>query len=157
MAKKAKRKVRRQTKKSNRTSVKQNVFQKVIVKVGSENKKKPSRHNFYLLLLVIAIFLSFIVYYFNFFQQQPQANEPTSQNQVTPTEKGTTPINVPGGGCTKDSQCFITFCKDQTEDCVNTTQLSSYSKNCKTYSDWVIEKQDTSRCACVQNACTMIK
>lgn len=119
--------------------------------------KKTNRHNFYLLLFVLVIFLSFIVYYFNFFQQQPQANGPTSQNQVTPTQQGTTPINVPGGGCTKDSQCFITFCKDQTEDCINTTQLSSYSKNCKTYSDWVIEKQDISRCACVQNACTMIK
>jgi flagellar basal body-associated protein FliL len=118
--------------------------------------KKTNRHNFYLLLLVLVIFLSFIVYYFNFFQQ-PQANEPTSQNQVAPTQQVTTPINVPGGGCTKDSQCFITFCKDQTEDCVNTSQLSYYSKNCKTYSDWVIEKQDTSRCACFQNACTMIK
>jgi len=156
VARKAKRKVRRQAKKSNRTSVKQNVFQKVIVKVGSENKKKPSRHNFYLLLLVVAIFLSFVVYYFNFFQQ-PQNNEPTPQNQVTPTQQVTTPINVPGGSCNKDSQCFMTFCKDQTEDCVNTTQLSSYSKNCKTYSDWVVEKQDTSRCSCVQNACTMIK
>jgi hypothetical protein len=118
--------------------------------------KKTNRHNLYLLLIVIAIFLSFIIYYFNFFKQQTQANGPTSQNQVTPTQQVTNPINVPGGGCTKDSQCFMTFCKDQTEDCVNITQLSSYSKNCKTYSDWVVEnKQDYSRCACVQNACTM--
>lgn len=119
--------------------------------------KKTNRHNFYLLLFVIAILLFFIIYYFNFFQQPQNNIPPTTQNQATTTGQTPTQTNVVGGSCSKNSECFITFCKDQKEDCINTTQLSSYGKSCKTYSDWVIEKQDTSRCSCVQNACTMIK
>lgn len=121
--------------------------------------KKTNRHNFYLLVFVLVIFLAFIVYYFNFFHQQPQVNEPAQQNQVTPTQQVTTPINVPGGSCTKDSQCFIAYCKGQTKDCINVTQTATYANDkCRTYSDFVLEnKQDYSVCACVQYACTIIK
>lgn len=67
-----------------------------------------------------------------------------------------TPQTVQTGGlCKRDTECFITSCKDQIESCVNTTQLTFYSKNCKTYSDWIVGKQDISRCNCIQNTCIM--
>lgn len=59
--------------------------------------------------------------------------------------------------CQISSQCFITYCKGQEKRCVNTTTFSDYSKNCMSYSDWVVETQDTSECACVSNVCKMLK
>jgi hypothetical protein len=106
---------------------------------------------------LIAVVL-IVIYYFSTNQgtqpyvnsgESPGVSPPSSPNQPTqPTVKG--------GGCTKDSECFITYCKGQTKYCVNTSQYINYYKNCKTYSDWIVEnKQDASSCGCVQNACTL--
>lgn len=116
-------------------------------KKKTEKKKSIS---IYLVVAVIAIIIILAVIAFNLntsSEIQNIGNEiPTSANPGTVQT---------GGFCKIDSECFITSCKGQTESCVNTTQLTFYSRNCNTYSDWIIGKQDVSRCSCIQNACIM--
>ena len=153
LAKKAKRKVRRQIKKSNRTSVKQNVFQKVIVKVGSENKKV--NYSLYIAFFVVLAFVLVVVYIAGNLRS-PTYGGTSNENQTTNNPQTETRTSI-GGFCKKDSECFINYCKGQSKDCINSTQMATYSVNCKSYSDWVVENtQDPSVCACSQNYCTML-
>ena len=121
-------------------------------------QKKTNRHNLYLGIVALIIVISLFVYYFNFIQGQ-QYYYDNEQKEIP----GTTTITeeqrkmTTGGFCKKNSECFLTYCKGKTENCINTTQLSVYSRNCKSYSDWVLEEQDFSRCACVQNACALLE
>ena len=133
-------------KKAKKTSEK-----KVIKKL---EKKKINKYNIYLGTFVLIIILMIIIYYSSFIQISKEL-EGYQENQIPMI---TTPSQiVVGGFCKRDSECFITTCKDsQIKDCVNTTQLTDYNKNCKTYSDWIVEKQDPSKCACIQNSCKMV-
>ncbi len=123
---------------------------KVIKKL---EKKKINKYNIYLGTFVLIIILMIIVYYSSFIQiiKEPEIFQETQTLTIT------TPSEIVGGFCKRDSECFITQCKDNEKDCVNTTQLTDYSKNCKTYSDWIVGTQNISKCACIQNSCTMIK
>lgn len=59
-----------------------------------------------------------------------------------------------GGACVKDSECFTVSCKSGgVSNCVNTEQMENYHKSCKGWWDVAIEKQDISRCSCIQNYC----
>lgn len=122
-------------------------------KVKKIEKEKVNKHTVFLGTFVLIIILFLIAFYSSFIQISKESE--TYKETQTPT---TIPgyETVSGGICERDSQCFITYCRGNPEDCVNTTQLSDYSKNCKTYSDWIVEKQDPSKCACIQNFCKMI-
>jgi len=115
-----------------------------------KTKKKKTSSSIYLFIAVIAIIIFLAVIAFNLYTTSEIQN---MGNEITPS---TNPETVQTNGfCKIDSECFITSCRDQTESCVNVTQLTFYSKNCKTYSDWIIGKQDVSRCGCVQKSCVM--
>jgi len=120
-------------------------------------QKKTSKNISYLAIIVVIIMFVFIIYYFSKGLQQPYQQPYQQPSETTPTTSGQGAAASVGGYCKTKYECFITSCKGQTEDCVNTTQLTFYSKKCNSYPDWVVGRQDTSRCACVQNACTMIK
>jgi len=127
-------------------------YKKTSKKRETKKLDKVNKYTVFLGTFVLMIILMLVVYYSNFIQI---SKEPESYQEIQkPTI--TTEMAI-GGSCKRDSECFITYCKDsQTKGCVNTTQLSTYSKNCKTYSDWIIEVRDPSKCACIQNSCTMI-
>ena len=78
-------------------------------------------------------------------------------NQTNPDSLTTISVPVQSGSCEKDSQCFITRCIDREYSCVNTTELTNYSKLCNDYLEWVIEVQNASVCGCVDNECKMLK
>ena len=115
--------------------------------------KKTSKNSSYLAIIVVIIVFVFAIYYFSFNKGSQQ--QPYQQTGETPSTAGSEIVT--GGLCKKNSECFMTYCKGQAENCVNTTQLSFYSRNCKTYSDWIIENQDFSKCSCVQNACMIVR
>jgi hypothetical protein len=83
----------------------------------------------------------------------------SNQQNFMPMPNGNQNIAPPvvHDACQTNSQCFITYCKGQEKRCVNTTSFSSYSKNCQSYSDWVMETQDASECACIDSVCKMLK
>jgi len=120
-------------------------------------QKKTSKNISYLAIIVVIIMFVFVIYYFSKGLQQPYQQPYQQPSETTPTTSGQGAAASIGGYCKTKYECFITSCKGQTEDCVNTTQLTFYSKKCNSYPDWVVGRQDISRCACVQNACTMIK
>ena len=153
MVKKAKK--RRTIRKAKKMNVKQNVSQNVKIVIGSGNKTKVNKYNVFLAAFALIIVFLLLIFYSSLVKIA-QTNE---QRQETIAPTAITESKTPTGGfCKTNSSCFITACKDsQTDDCVNTTLLSGYSKNCKSYSDWIIKNQDSSRCACIDNACKMIK
>lgn len=117
-------------------------------------KKTINKYNLYAAAFALLVVILLLVYYVGFLNPRSYENQ-IQQTQTTATIEE--PKIATGGSCKTNAGCFITTCKDmKTDDCVNTTQLSDYSKNCKSYADWVIKRQDTSRCACVQNICKMI-
>lgn len=120
-------------------------------------KKKINKYNLYLAAFALMLVIFILFYYFSLPKEQQLPYGQGQETQTTQTTPTTIKPETYGGPCTKNSECFITRCIDQSESCVNTNQLSVYSKNCRTYSDWVIGKQDFSRCSCIQNACTMIR
>ena len=122
-------------------------------KVKKIEKEKVNKYTIFLGTFVLIIILFLIVFYSSFIQisRKSEKYHRETQPQITSGYE-----IVSGGICERDSQCFITYCRGNPEDCVNTTQLSDYSKNCKASSDWIIEMQDSSKCACVQNVCKMI-
>ena len=117
-------------------------------------KKKFNKYTIYLGTFVLIVILLLVIYYSSFIQD---SKEPERFQEIqTPSITG--PEIVAKGFCKRDSECFITTCKDtQIKDCVNTTQLTDYHENCKSYSYWVVEQQDPSECACIQNLCKTIK
>ena len=119
-----------------------------------KRSKKTKSNNIYLpIIVLIAIVFVLAFYYFNSAKGFQFSEENRNTNPLT---QGTR-ISI-GGFCKADSECFITYCKGQSRDCINSTQMATYSNNCKSYSDWVVENnQDPSVCSCIQNACTMIK
>ena len=122
---------------------------------GRIREKKTNKNYFYLAIIALIAIVLVVVFYFGSLPNQP-SYQPQGGNQISTPEAPSTKTNiVTGGSCNKDSECFITSCKGQTEDCVNTTQLTFYSKKCNSYSDWVVGRKDISRCSCVGNACTM--
>ncbi len=115
-------------------------------------KSKPNKNTVFLGTFALIIILILIVYYSGFIQVV--GGPETTQETQTPTTTETELISE--GGCNRDTECFVTYCEGSEQDCVNTTQLSGYSENCESYSDWKIEMQDFSKCACVQGSCKMI-
>jgi len=112
--------------------------------------KKKTSSSMYLIIAVIAIIIFLAVIALNLYNNSEIQN---MGNEITPS---IAPETVQTGGfCKSDTECFITSCKGQVESCINVTQLTFYSKNCKTYSDWIVGKQDISRCSCIQKACIM--
>lgn len=127
---------------------------KIKKEIKEIKEEKVNKYTAFLGTFMFIVILFLIVYYSNFFQT---SIEPARGYQETQTPI-TTESKILGGSCKRDSECFITTCKDtQTKDCLNTTQITDYYKNCKTYSDWIVEKQDISKCACVQNVCKMLR
>ncbi|OGI12133.1 hypothetical protein A3K64_02250 [Candidatus Micrarchaeota archaeon RBG_16_36_9] len=110
--------------------------------------KAQNKNIFYLVILIVAITVfAFLFYYF---PVQLETYEKINDNPST-----TESVNNTGGFCKTDFECFVTSCKGQSEDCVNITQLSEYSQKCKAYSDWLVGRQDNSKCDCIENACTL--
>lgn len=122
-------------------------------KVKKIEKEKVNKYTIFLGTFVLIIILMLVVYYSSFIQ----VSEDFDSYKKAQPQTIIGPETITGGFCKRDSECFITTCKDsQIKDCVNTTQLTDYNKNCKTYSDWIVEKQDPSKCACIQNSCKMV-
>ncbi len=121
-------------------------------------KKKFNKYNIYLGTFSLIIILILIVFYSSFNQMIKEQEVEKNKEIRTPITTTTFETSMLGGFCKRDSQCFITTCKEsKVKDCINTTQLTDYHKKCETYSDWIIERQDSSKCGCVQNACKMLK
>jgi len=117
-------------------------------------KEEINKHIIFLGTFILIITLILIVFYSSFIQIRKESEK--YQGIQTPII--TEPKSVVGGFCKRDSECFITTCRDsQIKDCVNTTQLTDYHENCKIYSDWIVEMQDPSECACIQNVCKTMK
>jgi hypothetical protein len=114
--------------------------------------KKTNRYGLLLLSIALIAILAMFVYCFQFFK----SNNNYVQVPGLPQQPGIGVETSVSGSCSKNNQCFITHCKGQVKSCVNTTQLTYYSKNCNNYLDWVVDQQDSSVCACVQNACKML-
>lgn len=138
--------------KSKRTVKKRRITRRI-------RQKKTSKNISYLAIIVVIILFVFAIYYFSLSKglQQPNQQPDQQPSGTTPTTSGQGAAASVGGYCKTKYECFITSCKGQTEDCVNTTQLTFYSKKCNSYPDWVVGRQDISRCSCITNACTMIK
>ena len=122
-----------------------------LAKLKKKKEKRINKYTVYLGTFVLIVILILVIYYSRFVQINKKIE---NQEEILLPK---TELTIEKGFCKKNSECFITYCKGSEKDCVNTTQLSIYSKNCKTYSDWVVEKQDFSRCSCIRNFCTMIK
>jgi hypothetical protein len=135
--------------KTKRTSRKRSV--RKTKRVSISKVKKPN-FNPVIILAVLMVLILAAIYYSTLKPMQTYGN-----NQQTTTPDATGTASVEGGTCKNNYQCFITYCKGQEKSCVNITQLSGYSENCRTYSDWVTDVQDSSKCACVQNLCGMLK
>ncbi|NIO44671.1 MAG: hypothetical protein GTN36_03915 [Candidatus Aenigmarchaeota archaeon] len=139
-------------KRSRKTRRSKNITKKKEIKKVEE--KRINRTTIFLATFVLIIILILVVFYSSFIQVITEPGRDSIRTQPDTIIKPETMLK--GEFCERDSHCFITYCKGGSEECVNTTKLSDYSKNCKTYSDWVIERQDSSKCACVQNACKII-
>lgn len=113
--------------------------------------EKASKNNIFIvaIILIAAVALLYSV----FSNTVAISNYGNNVNNPSKTTEGT--ITSTGGYCKSNYECFLTSCKGQSEDCINATQMSTYPKNCKTYSDWILGKQDTSRCSCYNHACTL--
>lgn len=117
---------------------------------------KKVNYSFYIVFFVVLAFVLVIVYIFGNFGN-PTYGGTSNENQATNNPQTETRASI-GGFCKINSECFITYCKGQSRDCINSTQMATYSQNCKSYSDWVVENnQDPSVCSCIQNACTLLK
>ena len=123
-------------------------------KVAKKVEKKSS-FNWIAVAAVLAIVLLGGVYYMNSLMT-PNVNDNGGQNPLS-VISGDVSNTVSSGSCRTNSQCYITHCKGQEISCVNVTQLSKYSSRCDNYLDWIVDKQDSTECACVQNSCTMRK
>jgi len=130
-----------------RKKIKRKVRRASVRKVGKTNKNK-----LVLPIILVFVFVAVFVYIIFSSAKKEQPSGGTTEGPLTPSTA--IPATV-GGYCKKDSECFLSYCKGQTEDCINATQMAVYPKNCRTYSDWIIEKQDYTRCACIQSACTI--
>jgi len=77
----------------------------------------------------------------------------------TSVDGGTKPPVVSGltqtsSYCEKNSECFVVGCKSGTIlECVNTSQMNNYYKNCESVWDLKVEVQNPSNCGCIQNKC----
>lgn len=116
-------------------------------------KKRVNKYTALLGTFALIIILLLVFYYSSFIQA---SKEPERYQEIqTPTTTETETIVAVEGNCKRDSECFITYCINSEKDCVNTTQLTDYNKKCRSYSEWKVDKQDASKCGCVQNSCTM--
>ena len=116
--------------------------------------KKPRFNPIIIVILAVLVIIALGVAFYS--PKTPGAQIHDEQDEQQPTFPGAPVTSAVEGICQKNNQCFITYCKDEAKRCVNTTQLTGYSSNCKTYSDWVTDVQDYSKCACVQNVCKML-
>jgi hypothetical protein len=116
------------------------------------NKKKFS---FNTSIIAVVLFLAFlaILYYVDMSMQN---NFDTGSNPPPVISGDGSNTTTVLSACKQDSECFITHCKGQANACVNTTQLTDYSRNCDKYIDWVIDAKNATQCACVQNNCKML-
>jgi hypothetical protein len=118
-------------------------------------QKKKFKINPVLIAAVLVVLILAAAFYFKApAGQTPQKVE--SNNQQTTVGQQSSQPSV-GGNCERNNECFVTYCKGEEKSCVNVTELSDYSKKCKTYLDWVVSRQDSSTCSCVNNVCTMLK
>lgn len=120
--------------------------------------KKINKYNVYAAIFSLVIVVLLLFYYSSLSNVKPSENVQKGDQITVPKTETLPQIIVTGGNCKRNSECFVSYCKGQSKDCINSTQTAAYSKTiCKTYSDWIIEnKQDYSKCACVQNVCKMI-
>jgi hypothetical protein len=119
-------------------------------------KNKKVNYSLYIAFFVVLAIVLAVVYIFSNVGN-PNYGGTSNENQATNSPQTGTRTSI-GGFCKLNSECFVTYCKGQSRDCINSTQMATYSQNCKSYSDWVVEnKQDYSVCSCVQNACTLLK
>ncbi len=116
-----------------------------------KKEKKTSGYNLPLLLIALIAIVLISIYYF----QLSKTGNNFQTTETTEQSRTQTIVTSSGGSCSRDNQCFVTHCKDHAKSCVNTTQLTYYSENCDRYIDWIVDQQDPSACACVQNVCTM--
>jgi len=74
---------------------------------------------------------------------------PRTQDQTPFTQETTTTF-----ACDSNRECFIVGCKSKTiTECVNTVGMENYYKKCKAWWDVRVEKQDPSKCACINGFC----
>ena len=112
-------------------------------------KKTQGPMAYFAVAAIFLVLLAAIVMLGNNNSQETYASGQEDEQKIAPP--------VSQDACNTNSQCFITYCRGQDRRCVNTTTLSSYSKNCASYSDWVIETQVSGDCACVDGMCEMLK
>lgn len=122
----------------------------------TKNIKKINKYNVHAAIFSLIVVMLLLFYYSGLSSVKPSENVQREDKITAPKTETVPQIIVTGGSCKRNSECFLTHCKGYSQNCINTVQLSTYSKNCKTYSDWVTDRQDYSKCACVQNVCKMI-
>jgi hypothetical protein len=118
-------------------------------------QKKKFKINPVLIAAIAIVLVLAAAYYFNAPAAQNNPKIESGNQQTTIGPQASQPSV--GGNCERNNECFVTYCKGEERSCVNVTELSGYSKKCRTYLDWVVSRQDSSTCSCVNNVCTMLK
>lgn len=73
---------------------------------------------------------------------------PKAQDQAPFTQETTT------FACESNRECFMVGCKSNTiTECVNTAEMENYYNKCEAWWDVRVEKQDFSKCACINGFC----
>ena len=122
-------------------------------KAQKKNKIKEASKNKIFIVAIILI-AAVALLYSVFSNTVDISNNGNNVNNPSKTTEGT--ITSTGGHCKSNYECYVTSCKGQPQDCINATQMSNYAtENCRVYSDWNYVKQDSLKCACIQNACVM--
>ena len=149
MAKKTKRKAKKTARKK--------------VKRTAPKKKSQPKYVNLGIIAVVAVLLLLVMYSWPA-PVQPNANggntngggETNGGDQIIPPAQPGQVVMPGDSSCSSNSQCLITYCKGEAKQCLNTKDAFEHSNTCEKSSDWVLENQDASICACVDSVCTMI-